>query len=90
MEAQERISELVLTVHRRNGGALARIEPGWRLLEPALRIDSLDLAEIMVAVEREFGCSPFDAPRPPRTWDDVVAAVAASPRGRAGTDSQRA
>jgi acyl carrier protein len=90
MEAHERIIELVLTVHRRNGGALERIEPGWRLLEPALRIDSLDLAEIMVAVEREFGCSPFDAPRPPRTWDDVSAAVTAARQARAGTDPERA
>ncbi len=74
-EVNERISGMVLSVHRRNGGALTRLEPGWRLLEPALRLDSLDLAEIMVAIERAFGCSPFDAPQPPRTWDEVSAAV---------------
>lgn len=76
MEVDERIAGFVINVHRRNGGTLVRIEPGWRLLEPALRIDSLDLAEIMVSIERAFGCSPFDSPQPPRTWGEVSAAVA--------------
>lgn len=80
MEAQDTIADLVLAVHRRNGGTLDRLPPGCRLLDPALRLDSLDLAEVMVAVERRFGCSPFDSPRPPRTWDEVAAVVAAGPR----------
>jgi hypothetical protein len=62
----------VLSVHRRNGGELKELDSRWRLLEPALRIDSLDLAEIMVGIEREFGVSPFDAPRPPKTWGEVI------------------
>ncbi|HNQ87855.1 MAG TPA: hypothetical protein PKM73_04395 [Verrucomicrobiota bacterium] len=69
---EQRISRLVLGVHRRNGGTLEQLDFSVRLLDPVLRIDSLDLAEIMVEVEREFGGSPFDAPRPPRTWADVV------------------
>jgi hypothetical protein len=75
MEAQDRIAELVLQVHRRNGGALTSLDPTWRLLDPQLRLDSLDLAELMVAIEREFRSSPFDAPKPPRTWGEVAAAV---------------
>lgn len=66
-----RLEHLVLAVHRRNGGTLENIEPDFRLLDPKLGIDSLDLAEIMVAIEREYGASPFDAPRLPRTWGDV-------------------
>ena len=76
MEVQTRIAEIVLQVHRRNGGGLATLDPTWRLLEPQLCLDSLDLAELMVAIEREFGCSPFDAPKPPRTWGEVGMAVA--------------
>jgi len=71
------LAALVLGVHRRNGGALATLDFSRRLLDPALKLDSLDLAEIMVAVEREFGVSPFDAPTPPRTWGDLVRLVSA-------------
>ena len=88
MEVEARISELVLNVHRRNGGTLDRVEPAWRLLEPALRIDSLDLAEIMVAVERESGCSPFDAPKPPRTWEELAMVVADGMRRRVGSPAK--
>jgi hypothetical protein len=66
------LEKIVLTVHRRNGGLLTKLEPHWRLLEPELRLDSMDLAEIMVAVEKEYGVAPFDAPQPPRTWEDIL------------------
>ncbi len=69
------IPGLVLAVHRRNGGKLASLDLGLRLLDPALAIDSLDLAEIMVAIERKFGVSPFESEEPPRTWGDIVALV---------------
>ncbi len=77
-----------MIVHRRNGGTLDRVDPAWRLLEPSLRIDSLDLAEIMVAVERESGCSPFDAPKPPRTWAELADTVADGMRRRAGAGAK--
>lgn len=77
------ISVLVLAVHRRNGGNLASLDFGLRLLDPALAIDSLDLAEIMVAIEREFGVSPFDSEEPPRTWGDIVALVRREQAGNA-------
>ena len=41
------------------------------LLAPELGIDSMDLAEIMVAVEREFGVDPFGGETPPRTWREA-------------------
>jgi acyl carrier protein len=77
---EQQIKEMVLTVHRRNGGALTDFALELRLMEPSLLIDSLDLAEIMVKLERQFGISPFDLPIPPRTWRDVVAGVANSAR----------
>lgn len=77
MDVRSRIQVLVLAVHRRNGGPLERLDFGLRLLDPALGIDSLDLAEIMVGVEREFGRSPFDAVRAPRTWEELAAALEA-------------
>lgn len=72
MSHQERISELVLALHRRNGGQLQSVDLSLPLLHPALALDSLDLAEIMAAIEKEFGASPFDSPQPPRTWRDVA------------------
>jgi acyl carrier protein len=75
LEAAEEFERLVMAVHRRNGGSLTSLNFGWRLLEPVLGIDSLDLAEIIVEIERRFGVSPFDAPAPPRTWQDIVNTV---------------
>ena len=67
------LAQHVLLVHHRNGGTLEAIDASWRLLDPTLKIDSLDLAEILVAIEREAGLSPFEASPPPRTWGDVDA-----------------
>lgn len=72
---KEWLCRLVLAVHRRNGGQLEELDTNVRLLDPALRLDSLDLAEIMVAIERETGQSPFDSTVPPRTWEDVLRRV---------------
>lgn len=71
-EYAPRLAALVLAVHRRNGGQLEQLDFGSRLQAPELRLDSLDLAELMVAVEREFGVAPFDAPEIPRTWGDIL------------------
>ncbi len=65
------IESLVLSIHRRNGGSLTRLDFKMRLMDPLLELDSLDLAEIMAGIEKAFGRSPFDAPRPPRTWDEL-------------------
>ena len=70
------VEAMVMEVHRRNGGSLEALDTSLRLMDPALRLDSLDLAEIMALVEREYGASPFNSTPPPSTWADVVRAVA--------------
>jgi acyl carrier protein len=70
------VEAAVLTIHRRNGGSLTSLDAHLRLLDRSLMLDSLDLAEIMVAIERQHGVSPFDAPEPPRTWQEVIDFVA--------------
>ena len=66
------IEAVVMAIHRRNGGRRKRLNPEMRLLDPALGLDSLDLAEIVVALEKRFGVSPFNVPAPPRTWGDAA------------------
>jgi acyl carrier protein len=75
MTAHSKLEEMVLRIHRRNGGNLSVLDFSMRLLDPSLRLDSLDLAEIMVAVENDFGISPFDSPVPPKTWNCLLALV---------------
>jgi acyl carrier protein len=72
---EQDIAGLVLAVHRRNGGRLLELDLQLRLLDPALGLDSLDLAEIMAGVERRFGVSVFDGETVPVIWADVVRAV---------------
>jgi acyl carrier protein len=65
------LQDLILTIHRRNGGRLESVDFSFRLLDPGLLLDSLDLAEIMAAIEKQYGRSPFDSPEAPRTWADI-------------------
>lgn len=66
------ISQLVLSIHQRNGGSSIELDLNQPLLSPRLTLDSLDLAEVMVAIEREMGVSPFDSSIAPKTWQDVI------------------
>ncbi|MCF7708271.1 MAG: hypothetical protein K9N52_05170 [Verrucomicrobia bacterium] len=75
MNPEELITSLVLKIHKRNGGVLRDFSLDMRLMESALMIDSLDMAEIMVEVEREFGISPFDQLEPPRTWRELIGLI---------------
>ncbi|HOW67349.1 MAG TPA: hypothetical protein P5186_22845 [Candidatus Paceibacterota bacterium] len=70
-----RLEQMVLIVHHRNGGQLDRLDGEWRLLEPRLLLDSLDLAEIVAAIEKQWGISPFDAAVPPKTWREMTACI---------------
>lgn len=74
-EAVRRLEGLVLAVHRRHGGVLDAVPWEAPLLGGPVGLDSLDLAEVMVAVERELGVEPFAVADPPRTWAEVRAVV---------------
>ena len=65
------IEDLVLSIHRRNGGTMASLDWNLALMAPELDIDSMDLAEIIAHLEKGFRFNPFDAPEPPRTWADM-------------------
>ena len=69
--AETRVIALVIGVHRRNGGTLKELNLSLRLMDPGLGIDSLDLAEIVASLEREFGIALFDRTIP-QTWGGVV------------------
>lgn len=72
-EVLGRLTDRVLGIHRRNGGSLEVLDPAWSLLDPRLQLDSLDLAEVMASVERDFGVYPFEDPlQPPKTWEDIL------------------
>ena len=69
---ESRIESIVLSVHKRNDGMMLKLDFDLRLLDSKLGLDSLDLAEIVVVIEKEFEVSPFDFSPPPRTWLDMV------------------
>lgn len=51
---------------------MARLDFEAPLLDAALGLDSLDLAEIIVSIEKEMGFSPFESGSPPKTWNDIL------------------
>ena len=66
------LQEVVLGIHRRNGGAEVSLPLGDELMGGRLGLDSLDVAEVMVEVERVHKVSPFEFSPRPRTWGDVL------------------
>ena len=80
----EFVEALVLRLHRRNGGHLTALDASLPTLAPELLIDSLDLAEIMVAIEKEYGVSPFEAPEPPRNWAGIIASLPGASQATGG------
>ena len=72
---KERLESIVMKIHFRNGGGPVDMDWTSRLLSGALILDSLDLAEVVVRVEKEFGVKPFDGERPPRTWMELLEVV---------------
>jgi hypothetical protein len=43
-----------------------------RLMDPSLKLDSMDLAEIVAELERQDGWSPMDRRVRPTTWGDFA------------------
>lgn len=69
-----RIAELLHLVQERNGVRTEGWEWEWRLLDGRLGIDSLDLAEILAGLERDFGVAPFDHATP-ETWQALASII---------------
>jgi len=72
IEIAKQVELIVLGIHRRNGGTLARLNRELRLLDSSLEMDSLDLAEIVVELEKRYNYRPFNSPKPPQTWGEVI------------------
>lgn len=72
MEHRSLIQLAVLAVHRRNGGIATCLDFSLRLLDSSLRLDSMDLAEIVAELERYSGWSPMDNAVRPVTWGDFA------------------
>ena len=88
MSPADAVAAAIHTVLRDTGRPAREVAPG-RLLAADLGLDSLDLAQTIVLLERSLGVDPFRAapaavPRPPiRTVSDLVSlyesALASSP-----------
>ena len=66
------MGDVVLAIHRRNGGTQVSLPWEDSLLGGRLGLDSLDVAEVMVEVERVHKVSPFELSPRPKTWGDVL------------------
>jgi acyl carrier protein len=80
---QAAVAEAIATVLRDTGRTPGPLEPGMRLAGD-VGLDSLDLAQAIVLLERSLGVDPFRSidpgtPRPPlRTVSDLVTAYEAA------------
>lgn len=61
----------VFGVHRRNGGAVVERGLDLAIADPRLKLDSLDLAEIVASLEKQYQIPIFEQPTTVRTWMDV-------------------
>lgn len=86
--ARVELEKFVLSVHRRNGGGRGAIHWGSRLLGGGLSLDSLDLAEVMVMVEKRWGVAPFERNPPPRTWRDILELIEGVGKKSATSDAR--
>jgi acyl carrier protein len=75
-ECEEFIRKKVFLICGRNGFVLDNFNFTLPLLNSALPIDSLDLAEILSDVESEFNVSIFENDSPPSTWNEIVTSIA--------------
>ena len=83
MEIDKAINAAIEQVLRDTAREVRSIEPGM-LLSADLGLDSLDLAQTIVLLERSLGVDPFrqaaaDAPRPSlRTVSDLISVYSAA------------
>ena len=83
MSPSDAVADAIRTVLRDTGRSAAAIAPEQRLVAD-LGLDSLDLAQTIVLLERSLGVDPFrqaaaDAPRPSlRTVSDLITIYSAA------------
>ncbi len=83
MEVDKAIAAAIEQVLRDTAREVRSIEPGMRLAAD-IGLDSLDLAQTIVLLERSLGVDPFrqsaaDAPRPSlRTVSDLISVYSAA------------
>ena len=41
-------------------------------MHPTLGLDSMDMAEVVATIQRDYGVMLFEGNNNPKTWDDVV------------------
>ena len=66
------IENLILRIHKRNGGSLNSLNYDLELMHPTLGLDSMDMAEVVATIQRDYGVMLFEGNNNPKTWDDVV------------------
>ncbi len=72
---RRQIESCVREIQRRNGNSRVRLRPAMRLQDPQLGLDSLDIAEVFVWIEKTYGVASGDAKGFPHTWRDVISAI---------------
>ena len=79
-EVAQFVSTKVLVVHRRNGGAMRQLDLSLPLKDATLLLDSLDLAEIVAEIEREYRVNLFEGTTGITCWNHIVDAIVTSQR----------
>lgn len=85
-EVETYIAAMVMELHQRNQGTLKTLDFQMRLQEDGLLVDSMDLAEMVARIHRDFGVLIFEQSRLPTTWADVLQILVdhGQPTGDAG------
>lgn len=66
------VSTKVLSVHQRNGGMMKQLDINLPLRDETLLLDSLDIAEIVAEIEREYRVNLFEDDANIICWNHIV------------------
>ena len=66
------IENLILRIHKRNGGSLNSLNYDLELTHPTLGLDSMDMAEVVATIQRDYGVMLFEGNNNPKTWNEVI------------------
>lgn len=73
-DIEDYIQSLVVELHQRQGGGEGQPELDFQshLNDERWRVDSMDLAEIVARIHRDFGVLVFEQASTPVYWADIV------------------